>query len=274
MSAIMKIGRKSLVRCLSGYDFLMKLISFSLFGREAVYVKGLLRNLETVSIKLKDYVPIIFLERSSDARLVEDIQDLGGIVRLSSSDWAVNGTFWRFLALFESQAERVIFRDADSDILDRDIFAIRAWENSGKKFHIMRDHPLHSAPILAGMWGAETQEARNFIFLEDFVNYSESKGEDQNYLANIYPLIVKNALIHDDFFCYESSAQRFPIPRKECEFVGEPLDQFGIPQSKQSRLLIEKFNDSNMYRLKIRAVFWIFMFRLKVSNMKDSVCLR
>jgi len=252
----------------------MKLISFSLFGSEAVYVEGLLRNLETVSIKLKDYVPIIFLDHSSDARLVDKIQDLGGIVRLRSSGWAANGTFWRFLALFESQAERAIFRDADSDILDRDIFAIRAWENSGKKFHIMRDHPLHSAPILAGMWGAETQEARNFIYPEDFINYSEAKGEDQNYLAKIYPLIVKKALIHDDFFCYERTAQRFPIPRVGFEFVGEPLDQFGASQSTKSRLLIKKFNKSRMYRTKIRIMFYLYIFRLKITYIRGSICLK
>ena len=32
-------------------------------------------------------------------------------------------------------------------------FAVEEWIHSGKSFHIMRDHPYHSAVVLGGMWG-------------------------------------------------------------------------------------------------------------------------
>jgi hypothetical protein len=48
---------------------------------------------------------------------------------------------------------RVIFRDADSVISQREAGAVQQWLDSGKRFHIMRDWGSHTELILAGLWG-------------------------------------------------------------------------------------------------------------------------
>jgi hypothetical protein len=63
------------------------------------------------------------------------------------------GPMWRFLALDDSQAHRVLFRDADSVISQREAEAVNEWLTSGKRFHIMRDWGSHTELMLAGLWG-------------------------------------------------------------------------------------------------------------------------
>ena len=51
---------------------------------------------------------------------------------------------WRFLAAAEKGLDAVIVRDADSCFSKRETAAVQEWFQSGKRFHIMRDHPLHT----------------------------------------------------------------------------------------------------------------------------------
>jgi hypothetical protein len=46
-----------------------------------------------------------------------------------------------------------VLRDADSLINVRERVAVDAWLDSGRHFHVMRDHYDHAELVLAGMWG-------------------------------------------------------------------------------------------------------------------------
>ena len=62
--------------------------------------------------------------------------------------------FWRFWAAADPTVERFISRDVDSRLMARDAVAVAAWEQSGKAFHVVRDHPSHSLyPMSGGLWG-------------------------------------------------------------------------------------------------------------------------
>jgi len=50
---------------------------------------------------------------------------------------------WRFLPLLDPTVDRVMSRDTDGVVLDREAEAVKEWLNSSAVFHVMRDHPWH-----------------------------------------------------------------------------------------------------------------------------------
>ncbi len=48
---------------------------------------------------------------------------------------------------------RVIFREIYVRLSSRDKMAVEEWVDSGAYFHIMHDHPQHTVPVMAGLWG-------------------------------------------------------------------------------------------------------------------------
>ena len=65
-----------------------------------------------------------------------------------------NGMFWRFQPLGDPTVEVFGSRDSDSFLSEREEASVRAWLRSGEQFHVMRDGPFHSIPVLGGLWGA------------------------------------------------------------------------------------------------------------------------
>ena len=249
----------------------MDLISFSLYGQREIYRDGLVRNIKKINVKMPRYRPIVYISGEQDEQFKKSLLDLGAIVKNQQDWWPKNGMFWRFLAIFEDDVDRVLVRDSDSEILEREIAAISDWERSGKEFHIMRDHPMHSAPILGGMWGAKTNFAKQFMFKEDFNNYIDTKGQDQEYLATIYPKVIRSALVHDSFFNYERHRKPFPMQRIKYEYVGEPVDKDGNPLSLESRFFLKKVEESSVHLARIRIWFIYSMLKLKYKNTRSSL---
>jgi hypothetical protein len=62
---------------------------------------------------------------------------------------------WRFEAIDDPEVEVMMSRDTDSRFWLREKLAVDEWLNSDCIFHIMRDHPYHFFPILAGMFGTK-----------------------------------------------------------------------------------------------------------------------
>ena len=77
------------------------------------------------------------------------------IVPIDMARYGNQSMFWRFWAAADPTAERFISRDVDSRLMARDYEAVRRWIASGRKFHVVRDHPSHSLyPMSGGLWGA------------------------------------------------------------------------------------------------------------------------
>lgn len=137
------------------------------------------------------------------------------------------GMFWRFLAVDDPEADIVLSRDCDSRIGPREVAAVQAWLESGKKFHIMRDHVAHQFPILGGMWGSRKGALpRMHEMIADYT-YVDTWGCDQNFLATkIYPLVRDRALEHSELgITFGGSIQPFPTKRIDGEFVGQIFDE-------------------------------------------------
>lgn len=95
----------------------------------------------------------------------------------------------RFLAIEEPGVEIMMVRDADSRVHWRDRWAIREFVKSPFIAHTIRDAPVHTVPMLGGLWGLK--RSGGVPVYSCFQHYREHKqtdiglGNDQNFL-NLY----------------------------------------------------------------------------------------
>ncbi|KAK7083274.1 hypothetical protein SK128_007041 [Halocaridina rubra] len=134
-------------------------------------------------------------------------------------------------------------RDSDYKFIERDKAAVDEWLESGKMFHVMRDHPQHNINVLGGMWGArwdnlvyrdnkriirlpppspqQVREIRNKM-LQAAYNLSD-KGMDQTILGKLlWPKMKRSLVAHDSFHCkaYPTGWRPWPTQRQNGTFVG------------------------------------------------------
>jgi hypothetical protein len=116
----------------------------------------------------------------------------------------------------------VMSRDLDSALTPRERAAVDAWLASNKSFHAMRDNPVHSTPMLGGMWGFRPSRSPNISRvihnkIHDRNLISRYRGRaDQGFLAaHVWPIAKSSLIVHDSFLCnrYGYRAQPFPTQR-------------------------------------------------------------
>ncbi len=204
-----------------------KVISYSLWGSNPMYLIGALKNAELQQKFYEGWISRYYVDEKVSIQIQQQLVDVGAEVIISKQQHSFDGAFWRFLALADPEVEVAIFRDTDSRLGERERAAVEEWLKSGKDFHIMRDHPLHGAKMLAGMWGCRSDALRNINQLVENWNTFDDKWSDQHFLANVvYPKTTGNVMIHDEFFRFKGeSIKPFPTPRNDFEFVGDVFDE-------------------------------------------------
>ena len=206
----------------------MNLFSFSLYGDLPKYNLGAIENAKLISQLGTGWNSIFYFDESVPSRTIQKLNDLGSITRRFEKDWHKNGMFWRFRVTREFSFDRVLIRDVDSRVSNREYSAIKSWIDSNRNFHIMRDHPYHRTPILGGMWGATSKIKDSEIIWEHENEYGNAHGEDQRFLReHLYPIVRGDALVHDSFFRFEKDRLPFPSQRVDAEYVGESVDGNG-----------------------------------------------
>jgi hypothetical protein len=206
-----------------------KVISFSLWGDNPTYTVGAIRNVELAKNFYPDFECWIYLHKQSVPK--EIIQQLNTHfnVKIIYKDGDLTNEnckprMWRFEAIDDDEVEIMISRDTDTRILMREVIAVNEWINSGKIFHIMRDHPHHDSHILAGMFGArKIKELTSWSKLINNYVKCNNRMYDQDFLRDyIYPLVINNSIVHATFYKKEVHAADFPTKYcSEYKFVGE-----------------------------------------------------
>lgn len=199
----------------------MKIISFSLWGSNSRYTLGALQNASLAKMVYPDWICRYYVGKSTPQQTISQLSEFDNveIVEMEEEEnWT--STFWRFLAAGDDSVEVMISRDVDSRLWFREKKAVDEWLDSDKDFHIMRDHPYHGVPILAGMWGARGNILKNIKKLcNDFEKKKTLKQVDQNFLAQVvFPMVEEKSFIHDEYFTKDSP---FPTKRNEKHFVGQ-----------------------------------------------------
>lgn len=216
----------------------MMIISFSLYGDDPKYQRGALENLRLSRELYPGWTCRFYVSQEISPSIVCKLKQEGAEVITKTRKDKVDGAFWRFLPASERQLDILLVRDIDSRLSGREVLAVQEWINSGKGFHIMRDHPYHRSLILAGMWGCRGGVLSNLSRLVwtwrlmHVIRGQRSyhkKGMDQAFLREmVYPRIKDQMLIHSEFVRFEGEQVRpFPSPRRDSEFVGQILNADG-----------------------------------------------
>ena len=187
------------------FDSRDKVVSVSLFGSKQKYIVGSLKFVTSTQKYLPDWKIVFFVGPSVPQSHVELLESFGvSIIRINEPE-GLSAASWRFRIWLLGNPGWIIFRDADSMMSLREARAVEQWVVSERVGHIIRDHPFHSAPILAGLWGLRG----NFTdwFIEEVRSYSfnDTYGSDQLFLSqNVYPNIVGSVLVHANFHIHET----------------------------------------------------------------------
>jgi hypothetical protein len=196
-----------------------RIISFSLYGMNDLYVSGMVENIRLAPQVYPGWTVRVYAEAQS----AELLYGSGSFeVYIRDRVGVIDGMFWRFEAVSDPQAEYVIVRDADSRLNHREAAAVNAWIESGRACHTMRDHPHHVFyPMLGGMWGLRGGVIENMRSMIAGWGLWFQKGQDQDFLRDrVWPLVKGDCVSH------ESHASMFggmPFPKHEAYsgFVGE-----------------------------------------------------
>ncbi|MDA1277245.1 MAG: hypothetical protein O2960_24810 [Verrucomicrobia bacterium] len=209
----------------------MNVVSFSLWGNLPMYCQGAIRNAELMPKVYPGWKMVVYADDSVPREVTAKLFKLG--VELRKPPFS-NGMFWRFFAATGKDFERVIFRDTDSRINDREARAVREWVESEKRFHVIADHPHHTPVIGGGLWGTRGHvelEKDDSMLLKNDRNVTYNS--DQIWLRDtMWPVVKSDVLIHD--FCYHSRRPGSkPLPAKfgDWRFVGEVFDETDKPRS-------------------------------------------
>ena len=134
-------------------------IAFSLFGDLPMYCETAVLNARRQAEVYPHWQCRFYVDDSVPAPVLARLSQHGArCIRVADevrARWP--GPMWRLLAHDEPELDRVLFRDADSVICEREAQAVDEWVCSEACFHLMRDAATHTELILAGLWGACTR---------------------------------------------------------------------------------------------------------------------
>jgi hypothetical protein len=190
----------------------VKLISYSLFGTNQRYITPLIINAKTVKDYYPNWIIRVYHDDTVNTETLSVLTSLNvDLVDTNDSyvkKYNLAPKFWRFLPILENNIDVIIFRDSDSVFSKREEELVKIWLNSEFDFHIIRDHQLHIAPIMAGMFGVKKDGFGLFkdrLLSNPILTSKNSYNSDQLFLADkLFPKIQKNVLINTSYFAYSS----------------------------------------------------------------------
>ena len=208
-----------------------KVVSFCLWGTNPHYLDGALLALASAREFYPGWEYWFYLTEDVPEQTATALTEGGGhVIRKRRGEGRPGGAascefepaFWRFLPASDPEVGLLLVRDTDSPVTPREVAAVNEWLASDKLVHIMRDHPKHEYPMLAGMWGCRTSCLRNINERIDRWKRFDYYGCDQKFLGTvIYPLILNKAWIHSECIKFlNEQIHPFPYQDQNNSFIG------------------------------------------------------
>lgn len=199
----------------------MKIISYSLWGNNPKYIVGAQKNIELAKEFFPDWRVRIYV--SSNTNFTYESENLEIILRSESQ--SQEGCFWRFESC--DSEDIVIVRDLDDRLSKRHKFVVDEWLQSDKNIHIIRDHPNHFYPVMAGLWGCRNGVLKG---IKKYISGWENKEyytTDQDFLKNLLynEFFINKSFIHDDFRKQIGIEKDINKDRIDFEFLGDTFDE-------------------------------------------------
>jgi hypothetical protein len=210
--------------------------SFSLYGHDDHYWRGLLENLHLLNIHMPNakiiilysQVPSAFLQSALACKnillwKIRENTKYRMIQRLLITDHFTSGIFF--------------IRDADSRISERDIGCIQSFIQSDKQYHTIRDHFYHKSRIMGGTFGFKKLPGmRSLCFTELFNTWLQTRtltaeyGLDEDFLRDsVFFTVYDSLIIHTNSVAH-TSEHTIPIPmslKDNTDFIGNVYDWTG-----------------------------------------------
>ena len=122
-----------------------RVISYSFFGNAKRYDDGALANVELMPTIYPDWEIYIYHDTTVPSNIIDKLTKYKYVKIINMfNSFIVNKMSWCFLVASEKDVERYVIRNIDTRLLLRDKSAVDDWITSGKRIHVMRDHPSHS----------------------------------------------------------------------------------------------------------------------------------
>ena len=181
----------------------MKIISYSIFGKERLYRIGLLKNVELAKKLFPEWKVFIHLNPNyEDKQFLKDINQPHTELIDLKEEHPQDGYMWRMLPM-EQNHEAVIIRDIDTRLFDRDKKLVDYWLDSDCKFHVCRDNFGSYQPILGGLWGGKNSKLK---IKDNWDIWKKNQGVylwDNGFLKKyVYPEIRKDLLVFSEHTIY------------------------------------------------------------------------
>ena len=129
---------------------------------------------------------------------------------------------------------RFLSRDCDSRLNETEAELVAAWAESGRPFHVIRDHVLHTEPVMGQLWGGRCDCGVDIKAL--IRSLASSKyGYDQAMLAfKLWPMIRNHALVHDRHYRLAGvhtvpiTAERLGAGYQNLAAIRKEIDRLGV----------------------------------------------
>lgn len=236
------------------------LVTFSLFGSDPLYLYGAVRNCQIWRDSPFDVTCRFYVGEDVPDEVIGTLVDQDAeVVQLFHLPSDHTATFWRWKAFSEHTDgyDYVLSRDVDSRPFEREYIAIEQWLASKMSVHVIRDHPYHGVPMLAGLFGVRSwmfgwfADRLPLVPPDDFYQWINAKYKrdydsndfyqvDQHWLRkNVYPHLRNQIFAHDSFYGFERKRYRHFLPFEEgYRFCGEGFNEYDEPRYPAHRELI------------------------------------
>lgn len=243
------------------------LVSFVLFGDDPqdVYYAGAVKNAEIYKRNFPTWDLWFYVGRSVPDSVLADIKNANPNVSFDLVDEPEDqtSTWWRYRALKHSDHDFILFRDVDSRLCNREIWAVQEWLDSQYPYHAMRDHQYHGRQLLAGLWGVKRSYFAAHHNIPDRID-GDWYGTDQVALLTwVWPTCRRIIMTHIGcYHIYEKMDQRrpFSVPRsEEHPFVAQGFDANDKPRYPEH---VDKVDSD----AELRALEHIFLEEFRVPR--------
>jgi hypothetical protein len=175
-----------------------------LWGSKLIYCYGAMINLVLSRTTYPEWTCRYYVDASVPRKCVTYLRDNGAEIFNIEDEYPKAGQFQRFLVMNDRSVGRFLVRDCDARLSTAEAKLVQEWIDGGRPFHVMRDHILHNALMMAGLWGGRTDCGINIVALiRRFFPHGPTTiyGDDQNMLGStLWPLIRGHCLVHDRYY--------------------------------------------------------------------------
>lgn len=231
---------------------MVKVVSTCLWGKDARYNIGAIRNAELTVKYYPDYEFWIYIHKETvPEKIINELRKIKNvkiIIKTGDLSKCLPMT-WRFEAIDDPNVELMLCRDLDTRILKREVVIVNKWIKSGKTFHIIRDHPHHTGLVFGGMFG--TKKIKNIPSWKNLLEKTNQIGDrmyDVKFLETcIYPVIKDDCVVHSNFNRYELQSEYIHVKYNENhDFIGEYVYHDESRSKRHKDILINHLRENKL----------------------------